>query len=307
MPVTNPERVRIVEVGPRDGLQNESTILPTEVKLGFVGRLIEAGLTDIEVASFVSPRHVPQMGDAAELVGRLPPAPGVTFMALVPNLRGLERAIETGIKRIAIFTAASDTFCTRNIGMSVERSLDVYGEVARTALAAGLSVRAYISTSFVCPFEGDVRKERVREITERLLELGADEIAISDTIGAAGPREVTETVGYCLERVAVERIALHFHDTYGTAPANVLAGLQLGVRRFDASAGGIGGCPFAPGGAGNLATEDLVYLLERMGLATGVSIEKVVAAAQLIAKALGRDLPSRNYRRLTYNTLQPEP
>lgn len=298
MMVTFPERVRIVEVGPRDGLQNEAKFVPTETKLGYISRLIEAGLSDIEIAAFVSPKAVPQMADASEVASRLPLVPGVTFSALVPNYRGLEHAIEAGIKRIAIFTAATDTFCERNINMNVERSLDVYGEVVRSALAAGMSVRAYLSTSFVCPFEGDVPKERVLELTQRLLEIGADEVAISDTLGAACPRDVFETVGYCLHAIPVERIALHFHDTYGTAPANVLAGLQLGVRTYDASAGGIGGCPFAPGAAGNLATEDLVYLLDRMGIATDVQIDGVVHAARLAADALGRTMPSRNFSRL---------
>lgn len=293
-----PSDVRIVEVGPRDGLQNEAKFVSTEHKLAYISRLIEAGLSDIEIGAFVSPKAVPQMADALDVATRLPPLPGVTYLALVPNYRGLEQALEAGLKRIAIFTAASNTFCEKNIHMSIARSLDVYGEVVGAALAAGLSVRAYLSTCFVCPFEGDVPKERVRELTQRLLELGVSEVAISDTTGAASPRDVLETVGFCLNGVPVEQIALHFHDTYGTGLANVLAGLQLGVRTFDASAGGIGGCPFAPGAAGNIATEDLVYMLDRMGIHTGVDIRKVVHAARLMAEVLGRTLPSRNFSRL---------
>jgi hydroxymethylglutaryl-CoA lyase len=222
----------------------------------------------------------------------------VRFVALVPNERGLEEALKSSIRRIAVFTAASNTFCEKNLRMSIEHSLDVISAVAQQALAAGLSVRAYLSTCFVCPFEGEIPAPRVRDLAERLLALGADEVAISDTIGAASPRDVFETVGHCLQRVPAGRIALHFHDTYGTALANVLAGLELGVTTFDSSAGGLGGCPFAPGAAGNVATEDLVYMLERMGISTGVNLAKVVHAARLIADALGRTLPSRNATRL---------
>ncbi|MCB9867266.1 MAG: hydroxymethylglutaryl-CoA lyase [Phycisphaerales bacterium] len=293
-----PDRVRIVEVGPRDGLQGEAKHITTEQKLAYIGRLIESGLGDIEIGAFVSPKAVPQMADTLEVAARLPAAPGVRYLALVPNYRGLEHALEAGLKRIAIFTAASNTFCEKNIRMSIARSLDVYGEVVGAALTAGLSVRAYLSTCFECPYEGAVPKQRVVELTERLLELGADEVVISDTTGSAAPREVYETVGCCVGAVSAEKIALHFHDTYGTGMANVLAGLELGVRTFDASAGGIGGCPFAPGAAGNIATEDLVYMLDRMDIRTGVDIRKVVHAARLLADALGRTLPSRNFSRL---------
>jgi len=302
MPTKLPESVRIVEVGPRDGLQNEAEQIPTETKLAYINKLVEAGLKEIEVTSFVSPKAVPQLADAEELVNRLSPADGVTYQALVPNQHGLERAVETGIKRIAVFTAASETFVEKNINMSVERSLDVFGDVIQAARGAGLSVRAYLSTCFVCPYEGDIPPERVCGIAEQLLERGVDEVAISDTIGAASPSEVFETVGLCIESIPVEKIALHFHDTYGTALANVLAGLQLGVRTFDASAGGIGGCPFAPGATGNLATEDLVYMLERMGIATGINLTKLADAARVMERALGRELPSRNLRRINAQT-----
>lgn len=288
-----PDCVNIVEVGPRDGLQSEAKLIATEDKLAYIGKLVEAGLSVIEIASFVSPKAVPQMADAFEVATRLPLSPGVTFAALVPNYRGLEQALEAGIKRIAVFTAASETFCEHNLHMSVDHSLRVYGEVLREARRVGMTARAYISTCFVCPFEGEVPKEKVRAIALRLLELDVDEIALSDTIGAAAPNDIHATVGYCLERIPVRRIALHLHDTYGTALANVLAGLELGVRTFDASTGGIGGCPFAPGAAGNLATEDLVYMLDRMGISTGAKLDKVVEAAHLIADRLNRTLTSR--------------
>lgn len=297
-----PEHVRIVEVGPRDGLQNEPQTVPTEVKLALIRRLVDAGLRDIEATSFVHPKLVPQLADAATVSAGLPVAPQVRYAALTPNERGLERAIEAGVRRIALFTAASETFVRKNINMSIAESLTTFAAVARRALDCGLSVRGYLSTCFVCPFEGNVARERVLELTQQLLELGCDEVAISDTIGAAAPRDVHETVGHVLAAVPAERIALHFHDTYGTALANVAAGLQLGVATYDASAGGLGGCPFAPGAAGNLATEDLVYMLDRMGIRTGVNLRGVVEAADVIATHLGRELPSRNYRRLRGGT-----
>ncbi len=299
-----PDRVLIVEVGPRDGLQNESTPVATEVKLQFVRRLVDAGLSQIEVTSFVNPKRVPQLADAPELIAKLPNAADVTFSALVPNEKGLDRAIESGVKRIAVFTAASETFTQKNIGMSIDESMTSFASIVKRATGAGLSVRGYVSTCFVCPYEGEIEKERVRDVTARLLDTGVDEVAISDTIGAAAPTDVRETVGFVLENIPAEKIALHFHDTYGTALANVVAGLELGVATFDASAGGLGGCPFAPGAAGNLATEDLVYLLDRMNIRTGlagqsdVDLAKVVDAASIIANALNRPLPSAQWRRM---------
>lgn len=293
-----PDRVRIVEVGPRDGLQNEPRTLSTEAKLAFIAALVDAGLRDVEVASFVHPRLVPQLADAGAVVAGVASMTQARFSALVPNEKGLDRALAAGVKRIALFTAASETFVRRNIHMTIDESLTAFADIARRALAAGVSVRGYLSTCFVCPFEGNVAKERVRQLSERLLEIGCDEVAISDTTGAASPRDVFETVAHVCQSVPIERIALHLHDTYGTALANVLAGLQLGITTFDASAGGLGGCPFAPGAAGNLATEDLVYMLDRMGISTGVNLRAVVNAAGGIAGALGRAPTSRNWRRL---------
>jgi hydroxymethylglutaryl-CoA lyase len=275
--------------------------VPTERKLAFIRALADAGLRHIEATSFVNPKAVPQLADALEVAQALPPSPGVTYSALVPNDKGLDRAIEAGIKRIAVFTAASETFTQKNIRMSIDESLRTFEPVVQRAKSAGMTARGYVSTCFVCPYEGEISKEKVLDVTQRLLALGVDEVAISDTIGAAAPTDVDRTVGFVLQHIPATKIALHFHDTYGTALANVVAGLQLGITTFDSSAGGLGGCPFAPGAAGNVATEDLVYLLERMGIATGVNIEKTVAAADIMAAALQRPLTSRQWRRLSKN------
>lgn len=293
-----PTHVRIVEVGPRDGLQNEPQPVPTPVKLAFIHALAAAGLREIEVTSFVHPRLVPQLADAAEVAAGLATNKTAGFSVLVPNEKGLDRALQCGVRRIALFTAASETFVRRNINMTIDESLIAFESVAQRALAAGVSVRGYLSTCFVCPFEGEIARERVLELTRRMIEIGCDEVAISDTIGAAAPRDVFSTVGHVLEHIPATRLALHFHDTYGTALANVLAGLQLGISVFDASTGGLGGCPFAPGAAGNLATEDLVYMLSRMGVPTGVDLAAVVRAAGVISAALGRPPASRNAQRL---------
>ncbi len=293
-----PGEVKIVEVGPRDGLQNESAPIATDKKLAFIRALAAAGLRQIEATSFVNPKAIPQLADAVEVARGLPAMPGVTYSALVPNQKGLDRAIETGTKRIAVFTAASESFTRKNINMTIDESLATFAPVVSTALAKGMTVRGYVSTCFVCPYEGDIDQEKVRVVSQRLLDMGCDEIAVSDTIGAAAPTDVLDTVGHLLQSIPRGKIALHFHDTYGTALANVLAGLQLGITTFDASAGGLGGCPYAPGAAGNLATEDLVYMLERMNLRTGIDINKLVAAVALIAGDLSRPIASKQWRRL---------
>lgn len=293
-----PECARIVEVGPRDGLQNEPVPISTAEKLALIERLVRAGLRDIEATSFVHPQLVPQLADAEQVIAELPTEPNVTFSALVPNERGLDRAITAGVKRIAVFTAASETFTQRNIRMSIDESLDLFRTLVSRAQAAGISVRGYLSTCFVCPFEGDISAARVVELAGRLLALGVDEVVVSDTIGAATPRRIFETLGPLLERMAVDRVALHLHDTYGTALTNVLAGLQLGVTTFDASVGGLGGCPFAPGAAGNLATEDLVYFLDDMGIRSGVKLDAVVEAADALTRPLGITPRSCQWRRL---------
>ena len=288
-----PKRVRIVEVGPRDGLQNEAAQISTATKIAFIRALADAGLRQIEATSFVSPRAIPQLSDAAAVARQLPPVPGVTYSALVPNEKGLERAIESGIKRIAVFTAASESFTKKNINMTIEESLATFEPVIAKALTGGMSVRGYLSTCFVCPYEGDIAREKIRELTQRLLDMGVDEVAISDTIGSASPQQVQDTVEFVLAKTSREKIALHFHDTYGMALANVMVGLQLGITTFDASAGGLGGCPYAPGASGNLATEDLVYMLDRMGIETSVDLKKLTEASDLIESAIERPTRSR--------------
>jgi hydroxymethylglutaryl-CoA lyase len=288
-----PTSVTIVEVGPRDGLQNEKAIVPTAQKIAFVDQLTAAGHRAIEVCAFVSPKWVPQMADAAELCAGIVRNEGVRYSALVPNRAGLDRAFAAGVREIAIFAAASETFSRKNINQSIDESFVTYREVTDAALQAGLRVRAYLSTSFGCPFEGDVDVDRVIDLTERLAQLGAYEIAVSDTIGIAHPGQVSRLLERLLARVPPAQVALHFHDTRGTALANVLASLQHGVTTFDSSAGGLGGCPYAPGAAGNLATEDLLYLLNGLGIETGVSIDDVVKASRAIAAAIGHPLPSR--------------
>jgi hydroxymethylglutaryl-CoA lyase len=281
-----PRSVRIVEVGPRDGLQNEQTILPVEKRLEYIRLLGETGINDIEVGSFVHPKWIPQLANSEELVARLPKVPGVRYSALVPNTKGLERALATGIERIAVFTAASETFNRKNINMSIAESLVVFRPVIERALREGLSVRGYVSTCFVCPYEGKISKEKVAEVTDALLNLGVDEVSIGDTIGSATPLDIEDTVGHLLSRFPVSKLAMHFHDTYGLAIANVFASLRLGISVFDSSAGGIGGCPYAPGASGNVSTEKLVYLFDRLGVMSGVDIARLREAARYISNEL---------------------
>lgn len=288
-----PARVSIVEVGPRDGLQNEKAAVATADKIAFVDQLTAAGHSTIEVSAFVSPKWVPQMADAAAVFAGIARKPGVRYTALVPNLAGLERAIAAGVSEIAIFAAASETFSQRNINQSIAASLATYAAVCDGARSAGLKVRGYLSTCFGCPYEGAVSPNRVADIASRLLGLGVFEVAISDTIGVAHPGQVPAVLDAVSKSVPLAQVALHFHDTRGTALANVLAGLDYGVTSFDASAGGLGGCPFAPGAAGNLATEDLLYMLDGLGIATGVSIAAVAEASRVIESRLDHRLPSR--------------
>lgn len=293
-----PKSVNIVEVGPRDGLQNETRPIPLDEKLAFVHALADAGLKQIEATSFVHPKAVPQLADALELAQQLPSRDGVTWSALAPNAKGLDRAIEAGIKRIAVFTAASETFTSKNIRMTISESLKVFEEMIPRAIDAGMSVRGYVSTAFVCPYEGDIEPQKVVGVSKELIDLGVDEVAISDTIGAASPRDVRAVLDLAIPACSSQRLALHFHDTYGTALANVYAGLEAGISTFDASAGGLGGCPYAPGASGNLATEDLVYFLDRMGIACGVSLEGVADAARKIMQHLDPRPSSRQMARL---------
>jgi hydroxymethylglutaryl-CoA lyase len=291
-----PSAVTIVEVGPRDGLQNEATPISSADKVAFVNRLSSARLPVIETAAFVSPRWVPQMADAEAVVAGIDRDPAVRYTALVPNLQGLERAHAAGLREVAVFAASSETFSQRNINQSIAASLDGYAAVCARATELGIRVRAYLSTAFGCPFEGDVPPSRVGEIAGRLIEIGAFEVAVSDTIGIAHPGQVPRVLGAVTGRVPLDRIALHFHDTRGTALANVLTALGLGITTFDASCGGLGGCPYAPGATGNLATEDLVYMLHGLDIDTGVNLDALLEASAFIEARVGHPLPSRYYR-----------
>jgi hydroxymethylglutaryl-CoA lyase len=288
-----PKHVTVVEVGPRDGLQNERVVVPTADKIEFVNRLSAAHLPVIEVTAFVSPKWVPQMADAADVFAGITRGPAVRYTALVPNIAGLDRAIAAGVTEIAVFAASTETFSRKNINQSIDDSLATYAQVSERARASGLRVRGYLSTAFGCPFEGAVAPERVAEVALRLVDLGVFEVAISDTIGIAHPGQVPGVLDAVLARVPVHQIALHFHDTRGTALANVLASLPYGIATFDAAAGGLGGCPYAPGAAGNLATDDLVYMLDGLGIETGVSLAAVGNASAFIASKIDHRLPSR--------------
>jgi hydroxymethylglutaryl-CoA lyase len=294
-----PSRVTIVEVGPRDGLQNEARRVETADKIAFVDALSAAGLPAIEASAFVSPTWVPQMGDAAEVFGGIRRLPHVRYSALVPNLQGLDRAHAAGVGEVAIFAAASETFSRKNINQSIDESLTTYRAVCARARELGMRVRGYLSTAFGCPFEGAVPPAKVAELAAALVEMGAFEVAISDTIGVGHAGQVRALLDVVFVRVPLERIALHFHDTRGQALANVMAGLDAGVTTFDASAGGLGGCPYAPGATGNLATEDLVYMLEGLGVETGVNLGALVEASRFIEPLIGHALPSRYYRAAT--------
>lgn len=291
-----PARVTVVEVGPRDGLQNEAAPVATADKIELIDRLSTSGLPVIEASAFVSPRWVPQMADAAEIFARIERRASVRYSALVPNLDGLERAVRAGVTEVAIFAASSETFSRRNINQTIDESLTTYRSVCDRAREAGLRVRAYVSTAFGCPFEGRVEPSRVADVAAALIDMGAFEVAISDTIGIAHPGQVPLIVGTVAGRVPLERIALHFHDTRGTALANVLTALDLGIGTFDASCGGLGGCPYAPGATGNLATEDLIYMLNGLGIETGVDLQALVAASAFIESRLDHRLPSRYFQ-----------
>ena len=293
-PATGTERVRIYEVGPRDGLQNEAATVPVETKARFIELLADAGLREIEATSFVAPRAIPQLADADALMGGLDRRPGVRYPVLVPNVRGLDRAEAAGVDAIAVFTAATDAFTTANIGMTIAESLAAFEPVLARATGLGWWRRAYVSTAFGCPYAGRVEPRVAVDVALRLLDLGLDEVCFGDTIGVGVPGQVAALTGLAIEAgIPLERIAFHFHDTRGTALANVAAGLDAGVRCFDASTGGTGGCPYAPGAAGNLATEDLVYFLDASGWEHGVALDGVLTAARYIAQAIGRPLATK--------------
>jgi hydroxymethylglutaryl-CoA lyase len=294
-----PKRVTICEVGPRDGLQNEAQTVPAADKVRYIEMLVDAGVTAIEATSFVSPVAVPQLSDADKVFPAIRKRPGVRYITLVPNERGLDRALAAGVKEIAVFTAASETFALRNIRMSIEASLATFGTVIARAHANGMTVRASVSTAFGCPFEGAVPVANVVRVTQALLAAGADTLSVADTIGVATPNQVVDVVGALVNAgIGLDRFGLHFHDTRGTALANIMAGLQLGVHEYDSSAGGLGGCPFAPGATGNVATEDVLYLLHGMGIETGIDIDRLRDASRFIDGVLHGRVVSRAFRAL---------
>ncbi|MGE3810296.1 MAG: hydroxymethylglutaryl-CoA lyase [Candidatus Nanopelagicales bacterium] len=302
-----PERVTVYEVGARDGLQNESALVPVEAKAEFVRRLVAAGLPAVEVTSFVSPRWVPQLADAEELLAELGPLDGVRAPVLVPNERGLDRALAAGVREIAVFGSATETFAQRNLNRGLEDQFAMFEPVVARAKAQGLVVRAYVSMCFGDPWEGDVAIPQVVGVATRLLGMGADELSLGDTIGVATPGHTTALLQALGDAgVGPERISVHFHDTYGQALSNTLAALQSGVTSVDSSAGGLGGCPYAKSATGNLATEDLVWMLHGLGISTGVDLSSLVATSAWMAGVLGRPSPSAVVRALAADLPDPE-
>lgn len=288
-----PERVTVYEVGPRDGLQNESATVPTEAKIAYINMLSDAGLRFVEATSFVSPKAIPQLGDAAEVMASITRRAGTRYPVLVPNEKGMVRALQAGVRDVAVFTAASESFTRANINSTIAESIESFRPVVRLAQAEGIDVRGYVSTAFGCPYEGYVPPAKVREVALMLAEMGVGEISLGDTIGVATPGSTVEVLTEVGSELEMSRLAVHFHDTRGTALANVLAALQMGISTVDASSAGLGGCPYAPGAAGNLATEDLLYMLNGMGIDTGVDLSKLAEASQYILAVLGRPPASK--------------
>ena len=288
-----PDKVRIVEVGPRDGLQNEAVAVSTETKLALIERLVGAGLKTIEAASFVSPKWVPQMADSGDVMRRLPPALGVTYTALTPNMQGFEAALAAGCKEIAVFAAASESFSQKNINCSIAESIARFRPVVAAAAANDMRVRGYVSCVLGCPYSGEVAPSSVAAVAAMLDDLGCYEISLGDTIGAGTPRKTQAMIEACAAKIPIARLAGHYHDTFGMAVANVYASLQAGMTVFDASVAGLGGCPYSPGASGNVATEDLLYLFEGLGVATGIDLDPLVDTAAWISRQLGREPGSR--------------
>ena len=301
-----PKRVKMVEVGPRDGLQNEAIPVPTEVKIALIERLAEAGLGAIEVTSFVSPRWVPQMADHAAVLAGITPRPGVSYSVLVPNRQGLHEALQVGAREIAVFASASETFSLKNINCSIADSLARFSEIAGEALRRQVRVRGYVSCVLGCPYEGEISPGAVAQVAGRLLEMGCHEISLGDTIGVGTPGKAQALVDAVALKVPLERLALHFHDTYGQALANVLAVLEKGVAVLDSSVAGLGGCPYAPGASGNVASEDLLYLLDGLGIRSGVDLPLLVSAGNYISSFLGRPSGSKTARAMACRTKAEE-
>ncbi len=291
-----PKSVTLVEMGARDGLQNEAAVISTDDKVRFIDLLSQTGLRWIEATSFVSPKAIPQLSDAPEVFARIVKAPGVRYLVLVPNLKGYERAKAAGADAIAVFTASSEAFTKRNINMTIDESLETFRAVVRRAKDDGMWVRGYVSTAFGSPFGDTVTPQMVVDVSVKLMEMGCDELSIGDTIGVGVPSQVEELVPMLAKQIPLDRLAMHFHDTRGTALSNVYAALQQCIHIFDSSAGGLGGCPYAPGATGNVGTEDVLYLLHSMGIETGVDLAKVRAASRFIAAAVGHALTSKAFQ-----------
>ncbi|MDM5358684.1 hydroxymethylglutaryl-CoA lyase [Peribacillus sp. RS7] len=287
-----PEKVIIKEVGPRDGLQNEKVIIPTRSKIDWIDHLSDTGLSYIEVTSFVHPKWIPQLSDAVEVAKGIKRNPGITYAALVPNQRGLESALEANIDEISVFMSSSETHNLKNINKSISDTFPVLKDVIGTAAKSGKTVRGYVSTVFGCPYEGEVSTEQVFRVCDQLFEYGINEVSLGDTIGVASPRQVALFLEQAVKRYDISQIALHFHDTRGMALANVLESLNYGVVTFDSSLGGLGGCPYAPGASGNVATDDLIHMLHNMGIHTGINQEKLTKAATMMQSFLEKPLPS---------------
>lgn len=290
----NNQKIKINEVGPRDGLQNESVFVPTQDKIDWINQLSHTGVKYIEITSFVHPKWIPSLADSIEVAKNINRVPGVRYAALVPNQNGLIRALEADIDEVSIFMSASETHNLKNINKTCLQTSSILKEVANEAIAAGKTVRGYLSTVFGCPYEGTIPVDQVISIADSLFEMGIRELSLGDTIGVANPRQVQEVLEELLKRYPADKLAMHFHDTRGTAMANVLASLEMGITTFDGSVGGLGGCPYAPGASGNLATDDLLYMLHGMGMQTEIDLDKLLSAGLYIQEKIGRKLPSHS-------------
>jgi hydroxymethylglutaryl-CoA lyase len=291
-----PTAVTIYEVGPRDGLQNESRLIPTSDKIALIDALSTTGLRAIEITSFVNPRWIPQLADANEVAQRIARREGVAYSALVPNQQGLESALGAGMREIAVFLSASETHNKKNVNKTIAATLHAFGDVVGPAIARGLKVRAYVSTVYGCPYEGPVDPNKGVELCRALRALGCYQVSLGDTIGVANPKQVEDVLTRVLAEIPPEAVAVHFHDTRGTALANILVAIQMGITTVDSALGGLGGCPYAPGASGNVATEDVVYMLEGMGVATGIDLDKLVECSRLASTLVGHEMPSKYYR-----------
>jgi hydroxymethylglutaryl-CoA lyase len=291
-----PATVTLFEVGPRDGLQNESRLIPTDDKVALIDALSETGLPAIEITSFVNPKWIPQLADGVEVAQRVKRRPGVRYSALVPNRQGFDSALKAGMQEIAVFLSASETHNKKNVNKTIAATLDAFKEVVPPALERGLRVRAYVSTVYGCPYEGRVDPGKALELCRALRAMGCYQISLGDTIGVANPRQVRDVLSRVLAEIPGESVAVHFHDTRGTALANILVAVEMGITTVDAALGGLGGCPYAPGASGNVATEDVVYMLEEMGVRTGVDMDRLIDCARLASTLVGHDMPSKYYR-----------